>query len=64
MIDWTTLNIQTPNNKTSVNVIKLHLASNVLNDLTQLVKLESYRLEMFILVLKRNKLISVYFASF
>lgn len=64
MIDWTTLNIQTPNNKTSVNLIKLHLVSNVLNDLTQLIKLESYRLEMFILVLKRNKLISVYFASF
>lgn len=64
MIDWTAPNIQPPNKKTSVNVIKLHLASNVLNDLTQLVKLESYRLEMFILVLKRNKLISVYFASF
>lgn len=64
MIDWTAPNIQPPNKKTSVNVIKLHLASNVLNDLTQLIKLESYRLEMFILVLKRNKLISVYFASF
>lgn len=64
MIDWTAPNIQPPNKKTSVNVIKLHLASNVLNDLTQLVKLESYRLEMFILVLKRNKLISVYFARF
>lgn len=64
MIDWTAPNIQPPNKKTSVNVIKLHLISNLLNDLTQLVKLESYRLEMFILVLKRNKLISVYFARF
>lgn len=64
MIDWTAPNIQPPNKKTSVNVIKLHLISNLLNDLTQLVKLESYRLEKFILVLKRNKLISVYFASF